>query len=93
MATLKTNMQGYVKDTQTGVVTNVDKAALMDHKFKVSRAKDFKRLTAKVEELEERIKKLEAASLSFESTYHYPPQNEHPFPFAQYTAGGIVDGR
>lgn len=61
MVTVKTNMQGYVKDTQTGVVTNIDAAALNEHRNKVSKAKEIKRLTAKVEELETRIKRLEEA--------------------------------
>jgi cell division protein FtsB len=83
MATVKTNMQGYVKDTKTGAVTNVDVSALAEHKHKVAKSKELKRLAEKIEQLEERVKKLESIQIT-------PSPFESIFPFAQYNAGGIV---
>ncbi len=85
MAIVKTNMQGYVKDTETGAVTNVNKEALQEHKGKVAKAKEIKSLIAKVNDLEERIKQLEIRTLPI-STPHYGSI----FPFAEYNAGTLL---
>ncbi len=84
MAIVKTNMQGYVKDTETGAVTNVNKEALQEHKGKVAKAKEIKSLIAKVNDLEERIKQLEIRTLPIGPSYG------SIFPFSEYNAGTLL---
>ncbi len=59
MTLLKTNIPGFMKDPKTGVLHNVNEAAILANNEAYRRWKENRGLKVQIEDLEDRIRRLE----------------------------------